>query len=71
MDLIGSQMMEYFDPLFESFSGFFIRKGYKDPIAEVRFIAALLDGVGMHFLLDPDNYPLEHSINKIISIYTK
>ena len=70
MDLIGSQMMEYFDPLFESFSGFFIRKGYKDPIAEVRFIAALLDGVGMHFLLDPEHYPLEHSINKIISIYT-
>lgn len=71
MDLINQQMMEYFDPLFRSFSDFFVRKGFKDPLAEVRFIAALLDGVGMHFLLDPDNYPMEHSIEKIISIYTK
>jgi AcrR family transcriptional regulator len=70
MDLISHQMMEYFDPLFHSFSGFFEGKGFEDPLAEVRFIAALLDGVGMHYLLDPENYPLEHSVNKIISIYT-
>lgn len=69
MDLVGQQMMQYFEPLFKSFSEFFIRKGYNDPIAEVRFIAALLDGVGMHYLLDPQNYPLEHSIQKIINIY--
>lgn len=71
MDLIGQQMMEYFDPLFKSFSEFFIKKGYHDPMAEIRFIAALLDGVGMHYLLDPGTYPLEHSIQKIINIYTK
>jgi len=71
MDVIGKQLLQYFDPLFQSFSEFFIRKGYQNPMEEVRFVAALLDGVGMHYLLDPENYPIEHSIQKIINIYTK
>lgn len=71
MDIVGKQLLQYFDPLFTSFSEFFIRKGYQNPMEEVRFVAALLDGVGMHYLLDPENYPIEHSIQKIINIYTK
>lgn len=71
IDILNKKMLEFFEPFFAIFTNFFARKGIKDPLTEVRFFAALIDGVGMHYIVDPENFPLEKSIDKIIHMYLK
>lgn len=40
---------------------FFQSKGIENPMSLVRHIAAMMDGMQMHIILDPENYPVEDS----------
>lgn len=43
----------------QSMSQYFQTKGYDDPVVAMRVFSALLDGVQMHCLLDPEGFPAE------------
>lgn len=67
--LIEPKMMELLGSFMATASEYFVKNGYDDPEAELRIFAALLDGVGMHFVLDPHNFPLEGVKKKIHAMY--
>jgi AcrR family transcriptional regulator len=50
-------------------TSFFAASGYEDPDVEALMFGAILDGVGFHFMLDPENFPIERVKDKIIKMY--
>ncbi len=69
--LFENEMWAMFEPFFKTLFEYFEREGYEDPQAEVYFFQSMLDGVGMTYVSDPDNYPIDAVENKIISMYSK
>ena len=60
-----------FGPIMEVLLLYFEKKGYEDPMVEMRLFFALLDGVGMHYIVDPENFPVEGVIKRIKEVYIK
>ena len=71
MKLFEKELWALFSPFFKTIYDYFEREGYEDPTAEVSFFQSLLDGVGMTYVSDPDNYPIDAVAKKIISMYSK
>lgn len=71
MKLFENELWAMFDPFFKMLYAYFENEGYEDPIAEVSFFQSLLDGVGMTYVSDPENYPIDAVEKKIISMYSK
>jgi len=65
MALVQKEIYEAIGPFLEAVSKYFKDKGVKNPQAYGYFIGALLDGIGLDFLFDSENYPLE-DIKQII-----
>ncbi|MCF8275369.1 MAG: TetR/AcrR family transcriptional regulator [Flavobacteriales bacterium] len=59
LPILLSEMMPKLQPFMIMMSNYFISKGHKDPMAMMRYYSAVLDGVQMHLLMDPDNFPIE------------
>jgi AcrR family transcriptional regulator len=71
LKLFEKEMWAMFEPFFKTLFEYFEREGYEDPQAEVYFFQSILDGVGMTYVSDPDNYPIDAVEKKIISMYSK
>ena len=54
----------------EMLERFFRNQGYKNPAVEVAFLSTLMSGITWEYIADPENYPLEHIKERIISIYS-
>jgi len=65
--LLMETMMPKVMPFMMSMSQYFQTKGYEDPVAAMRYFNATLDGVQMHALLDPDNFPVEKVKQMVIA----
>lgn len=57
--ILMQQMMPKIQPFMVAVSNYFIGKGYDDPMTMMRYYSAVLDGVQMHILMDPENFPTE------------
>ncbi|MFC2175920.1 TetR/AcrR family transcriptional regulator [Bacteroidota bacterium] len=57
--IVMSEMMPKLQPFLMMMSNYFISKGHEDPTTVMRYYSAILDGVQMHILLDPENFPVE------------
>lgn len=57
--ILMEQMMPKIQPFMIAISNYFIAKGYEDPTTMMRYYSAVLDGVQMHILMDPENFPTE------------
>ncbi|WP_075590681.1 TetR/AcrR family transcriptional regulator [Labilibacter marinus] len=68
-NIIGEEFEKTVEPFMATAMTYFTNNGYEDPVAEVRFFAAMMDGVGLHFILDPENFPLEAVKKKIHRIF--
>jgi len=51
----------------EKFIIYFEQKGIEDPMTYMRYCAAIIDGIQLHIMLDPENFPIE----KVESILIK
>jgi len=71
MKLFEKELIAMIEPFFKMLYIYFESEGYNDPNAEVRFFQSLLDGVGLSYVSDPDNYPIDGVEKKIISMYSK
>jgi hypothetical protein len=58
-EMLMTEMMARMEPYLVSVSSYFQQKGYRDPMVMVRIFSAVLDGIQMHCLLDPDHFPAE------------
>ena len=67
--VIGEDFMASFDWYFKIIADYFNKQGFENGYAEVRFFIAMLDGVALHYILDPEHFPYEEAIGRIINIY--
>lgn len=59
MILIQDKFIQMMEPFMEIVTAYFERKGSKNPYVEARLVAAALDGIGFHYIVDPDNFPID------------
>lgn len=45
--------------------------GAADPEVEARVLYALIDGAALHYTLDPDRYPLDAVVSRIVTLYAR
>jgi len=57
--ILMAQMMPKIQPFMIAVNNYFMGKGYEDPMTMMRYYSAVLDGVQMHILMDPENFPVE------------
>ena len=50
-------------------TSYFDSAGYADPEIEALMLGAILDGIGFHLMIDPENFPIEKVKNKLIKMY--
>lgn len=57
--ILMQEMMPKIQPFMVQMTNYFISKGHEDPMTVMRYYSAVLDGVQMHVLMDPENFPVE------------
>ncbi|MDX2445312.1 MAG: TetR/AcrR family transcriptional regulator [Bacteroidales bacterium] len=62
--IFEERLKEFMGPMIQPLEDYFSSKGSKDPKAEARMFLAILDGFGMHYVFDPQNFPID-TINQI------
>lgn len=67
--VIESKMMQIMEPYIISVTTFFSQKGSADPIAEMRFFGAMMDGICLNYVMDIENFPLEGIKKKLHEMY--
>lgn len=67
--IITPQLEKILTPFYETAINYFASHGYDDPVTEVRFFAAVMDGVGLHYIMDPENFPMEGVKNKMHQLF--
>lgn len=69
--LVFDHLMEEMKIYIQRLVAYFTTKGYSDPVAQMRYFSAVLDGLQMHLLLDPDNFPLEYTKEQLIQQFIR
>ncbi len=67
--LIEDWIVKKVEPMFAMIAEYFRQEGYENPMVEARLFAAMLDGITLNFVFDPDNFPIEHVSNRFSSFY--
>ena len=69
LKIVGDKFWEVINPAFKMLENYFIRNNFKNPEIETQFFEALMNGICMNYILDPDNFPLEEIKQKVIELY--
>lgn len=64
------EMLERSQPMISLYIDYFQKNFPEDPMEQMRFFVAALDGVQMHILMDPENFPADFSRNMIVKLFT-
>lgn len=70
-EILIKEMSVKMGPYIQGISNYFIGKGYEDPMAMMRIFSAVLDGVQMHCLLDPENFPAQQAQDYLIEQFVR
>ena len=65
--LLEPKIIEKVLPFLTVLSEYFERQGYENPMAMARLLGAILDGIGLNYMVDPENFPINEIKNIIIS----
>jgi len=65
-NILESKIMEMAMPLLNAITEYFTQKGKKNPYLEMRVLIATLDGIGLHYITDTENFPLDEATDFII-----
>lgn len=63
MEMANNEIQKFM----ERFIAYFASKGVEDPLTYMRYCTAIVDGIQLHVMLDPENFPIE----KVESILIK
>jgi AcrR family transcriptional regulator len=67
--IVMSKIMETAIPVFQNLAQIFAELGFNDSLNEARYFAAMLDGLGMNYLMDAKSFPKQYCINRLCEIY--
>lgn len=68
-ELLMLKYAELFEPYFKMLTAYFTIKGCENPQTESVFFTALLDGLAMNYLLDPEHFPFDDIKEKVKKLY--
>jgi AcrR family transcriptional regulator len=68
---LGPQMANWTADIRTQLEQTFRSLGAADPAVEAAILFALIDGIAQHFILNPDEYPLEAVITRIVERYAR
>ena len=57
--LFEGRLSEIIEPFMKIVIDYYTKKGVENPMLESLLIGALFDGIGFHYVFNPENYPLE------------
>lgn len=60
---------DLYDPVMKSAISYFQSMNFEHPEAETFLFGAILDGISLHYMMDPENYPLEKIKSLLIQKY--
>jgi AcrR family transcriptional regulator len=63
--ILHNSFMEIFEEVIKIFAKYFSQKGERKPYVKARFILALFDGIGIHYINDIENFPID-DVNEMI-----
>ena len=66
MALVKEEDFKAAEPFIISVTAYYQKKGVQNPLAYSYLIWAILDGIGLDYMFDPEHYPLEEIRNIII-----
>ena len=69
LKLVETRLSDLIQSSINMLTNHFKSEGYEDPRIEAILLGAILDGTGFHFVLNPENFPLEKIKERIIKIY--
>ena len=59
LKMVEEKLMELIIPFITILSSYYESKGLKNPMAHAQLFGALLDGVSLNFMVDPENFPID------------
>lgn len=65
MAMVMDDLWQKAGPVMKLMYDYYDRKGFDNPEAQMRYVSAIIDGIQMHIMLDPENYPIE-DVRKIL-----
>ena len=69
LKLVEKKFLDLIQSSLAMLTNHFKSEGYKDPHTEAILLGAILDGTGFHFVMNPDNFPVEKIKERIIKMY--
>lgn len=66
--LLEKEIMDVFTPIIETFVNYYAQQGFSNPLVRARFLFATLDGIGMHYIIDPETFPLEDTKSLLVDL---
>jgi AcrR family transcriptional regulator len=69
--LVIDKMMIISNQYMNALAKYFKEKGEKDPVTMMRYFAAIMDGIQMHIMIDPKNFPAEKVKKLLINQFAK
>ncbi|WP_461637510.1 TetR/AcrR family transcriptional regulator [Labilibaculum euxinus] len=71
VDQYKHELHEIVSPKLNIIRKYFSKEGTENPKMETRFLASMLDGIAMNFVLEPDGYPIDEMQQKVLNMYIK
>jgi AcrR family transcriptional regulator len=71
LKIFGTDFSNILEPIFKMLEEYFRRKGYDNPELESKLFGAILDGLSFHYIIDPENFPLEEIKKTLINRYAR
>ena len=68
--LVLDELMEKGKPYILAMNRYFKQRGFKNPTAMTRYFSAVMDGIQMHIMLDPKNFPANEAKKLLIKQFT-
>ena len=68
---LGPAVVEFTAAIVRTLEGFLCDIEWPEPDIEARLLFAQIDGMCQHYVLDPDRYPLDRMIERLIGRYSE
>lgn len=68
---LGPSVMQFSVAIVRTLEGYLRDIDWPEPAIEAQLLFAQIDGMCQHYVLDPENYPLDRMIERLIERYTE
>ena len=69
--LLGDRVPDWTDVIRGTLRRYLADAGVPDPAIEAEVLFALIDGVSQHYVLEPERYPLEAVVERVVGRYRR